>query len=97
MGNTLLIRYLQLQDTKDCKIQKLREFAVRPCLLGMLEATPIKSHHHDCLNQDDTKRHVKMESDEPKRTQPRTKNYRQLLSNTGKNTLSHYPLSNDQP
>lgn len=75
MGNTLLIRCLQLQDTKDLIFKKLREFVVRPCLLGLLEATPIKSHPHDCLNQDDTKR----------------------LSNMGKNTLSHYPQSSDQP
>ena len=35
---------------KDCKSQKAREFAVRLYLLVISEATPIKSHQHDCLN-----------------------------------------------
>lgn len=30
--------------------QRSRELPVRLCLLGMIEATPIKSHQYDCLN-----------------------------------------------
>jgi hypothetical protein len=35
---------------KDCKGQKIREVAVRLCLLGILEATAMYSHQHDCPN-----------------------------------------------
>lgn len=40
---------LQKIEQKDCKIQGIRECAVRVCLLVMSEATPIKSHQHGCL------------------------------------------------
>lgn len=34
---------------KDWKSQRTRGFAERMCLLVMSAATPMKSHHHDCL------------------------------------------------
>ena len=41
---------LKKRRQKDCKSRKNLEFCVRLCLLGMSEATPIKSHQHNCLN-----------------------------------------------
>lgn len=35
---------------KDSRSQRIREFVVRLCLLGVSEATHIKSDQHDCLN-----------------------------------------------
>ena len=40
---------------KDCKSQEIKEFAVRLCHLVMSEATPTKSHQHDCLNMSGTR------------------------------------------
>lgn len=35
---------------KECESQGTRKFAKRLCLLGILEATPMKSLQYDCLN-----------------------------------------------
>lgn len=36
------------REQKNCKSQRIEEFSVRLCLLGMSEAPPINSHQHDC-------------------------------------------------
>lgn len=38
------------QVQRDCKSQEIKEFAVRLCHLIVSEATPTRSHQHDCLN-----------------------------------------------
>lgn len=38
---------------RDCENSRIRDFAVRPCLLVMSEATSIKSHQHDSLHMDE--------------------------------------------
>lgn len=38
------------QVQRDCKSQEIKEFAVRLCHLVVSEATPTRSHQHDCLN-----------------------------------------------
>lgn len=38
------------RSQKDFKSQRIWEFAVRLCLLLIVEAIPIKSHKHDCPN-----------------------------------------------
>ncbi|EGV95343.1 hypothetical protein I79_005329 [Cricetulus griseus] len=55
-------------------------FAVNLCLLVTLEAIPVKSRHHDCLNEnkENTKEYVKLHRQKPTRPQCYTKNYRQL-------------------
>lgn len=35
---------------RDCKTQRIKEFAVRWCLSAMPEATAIQSHQHGCSN-----------------------------------------------
>jgi hypothetical protein len=35
-------------EQEDCKGQKIREFALRECLLEIAKAAPITSHHQDC-------------------------------------------------
>lgn len=41
---------LQKRRWRDCKSQRMREFAIKLCLLIMSEVAPIKSHPHDGLN-----------------------------------------------
>lgn len=41
---------LQKRELKDCERQRVREFVMRLCLLGMSTATPIKSCQDGCLN-----------------------------------------------
>lgn len=36
---------------KDCKNQRIKEFALRLCLLETPEAIPMKSYQPDCLNK----------------------------------------------
>lgn len=62
---------------KDCKSQRIREFAVRLYVLVVSEATPIKSHQHDCpkVKKDSSSRHSKVDGRKPTRPQPYTKNY----------------------
>ena len=38
------------EEQKDFKNQMTREYAGRLCVLVMAEATPIRSHQHECLN-----------------------------------------------
>ena len=41
---------LQKRDWENCESQRIRAFVLRLCLLGMSEATPIKTPQHDCPN-----------------------------------------------
>ena len=47
--------YCRWVGQKDCKGQRIREFAVRLCLLVTPEATPRKSPQHDCPSMSQTK------------------------------------------
>ena len=64
---------------KKGKSHSIRECAVRVCLLGMPEATPIKSHRQE-LSKGKNSGHVKEDGagKEPTRLQLHTKSYRQL-------------------
>ena len=64
---------------EDCKSQGNRQIAVRVCLLGMPQATPIKSHRQE-LSKGKNSGHVKEDraGKEPTRLQLLTKSYRQL-------------------
>ena len=62
---------------KGGKSQRIREFAVRLCLLVISEATLVKYHQHE-LNSDDTNRHPKVGRENLLRTFSYPKNYRQL-------------------
>lgn len=42
---------LHLSHVHDTQNNGTMESLLRLCLLGMLEATPIKSHQHDCPNE----------------------------------------------
>lgn len=47
--NTKVQETLRKKGQKDCKNQRIMEFSVRLCLLGMPGDTPRKSHQHDCF------------------------------------------------
>lgn len=53
---------LQERRQRDCKSQRLRELAVRLCLLVTSEVTPTEFHQHDCLCTwlNDDNRHAKV-------------------------------------
>lgn len=64
---------------KDLKSQRIGESEI--VFLVMLEATSMKSDQHDCLKHElnqDNNRHAKTDWGESTRSQPYTKNYRQL-------------------
>lgn len=65
---------------KDCKRQRIWEFAVRKCLLVTSGITPIMCHQHNCHNVNWTRMTPRDENGEEKsmRPQPYPKNYRYL-------------------
>lgn len=81
---------LRKREQEECKSQKIKEFAVRFCLLVLSEARHIKSHQSDCpnveQNQDDINGHAKV--DNVPETSIIHKNDRQLSPATsGRNSL----------
>lgn len=81
---------LRKREQEDCKSQKIKEFAVRLCLLVLSEARHRKSHQSDSphveQNQDDTNGHAKV--DNVPETSIIYKNDRQLSpAASGRNSL----------
>lgn len=81
---------LRKREQEDCKSQKIKEFAVRLCLLVLSEARHRKSHQSDSphveQNQDDTNGHAKV--DNVPETSIIYKNGRQLSpAVSGRNSL----------
>lgn len=97
---------------KDCKSQRIGEFAVRLCILGLLEASPMKCHQHDCLKKSWTRTvsiDMAKQTGKASRSQPCTKNYRnyrtqatkecwewEKWSSPGRSTPVSYPIPNCQ-
>lgn len=87
-------RTYQKRGWKDCKIQRIKEFAVRLHLLGMAEAVAIKSHQLDCLNMNWTRQQTTIDisrlgGGESTKPQPYTKDFRQLRNTMGgRNSVS---------
>jgi hypothetical protein len=84
---------LQKRKQKDCKSQRIREFAVRLCFLVTQGAIPVKSYQDGCPNmsreKDDTSEHTNVDGEKFMRFQLYTKNYRQIQSaESGRNSLS---------
>ena len=67
-----LKKHRKREGRKGSKRQRIKEFAVKVCLLLILEVTPLKS-----LQEADTNSHVTVSSAKLPRLQPNTKNYRQ--------------------
>lgn len=85
---------------------EIKEFALRLYLLEMSEATPIKSHSHDCPNTSLTRMTAINMPKWTGRLQPYTKNYRQLrnaesrgngLPGRSSSTPVDYARPNGQP
>ena len=51
MVNNIMGAMKTAGSSKASQSQRNRKSAVRLCLLGMSEATPIKSHQHGCLKK----------------------------------------------